>query len=197
MTWFKPKDLLDRSFEIGIILKGLDGLAETIGGLLLLAVSPDQINHIVRGLTQHELTEDPHDYIATHLLHYSQGLTTGAVTYAAIYLLAHGIVKVVLVGALLRNKLWAYPWLIAVLVAFIGYQTYQMIIGFSAGLLALTLFDIAIVLLTWREWHKQRARPDAEPTPTTSQLTATQPSASATGPRHRTGPTEASEDHGC
>jgi uncharacterized membrane protein len=156
MSWFKPKDLLDRTFEIGIILKGLDGLFETIGGLLLLFVSPDQINHLVRTLTQHELTEDPHDWVASHLLHYSQSLTTGTVTFAAIYLLAHGLVKVVLVGALLRNKLWAYPWLIATLIAFIVYQTYQMIVKFSGGLLALTIFDIAITLLTWREWRKQR-----------------------------------------
>ena len=46
MTWFKPRDLLDRTFEIGIILKGLDGVLETIGGILLLAVSPSQINAI-------------------------------------------------------------------------------------------------------------------------------------------------------
>ena len=168
MTWFKPKDLLDRTFEIGIILKGLDGLLETIGGILLLFVTPSQINNVVARLTQHELTQDPHDYIATHLLHYTHGLTTGTVTYAAIYLLAHGVVKVVLIGALLRNKLWAYPWLIAVLIAFIGYQTYQLALKFSIGLFLLTLFDIAIVLLTWREWRKQRAHRAEEATASTT-----------------------------
>jgi uncharacterized membrane protein len=34
--------------------------------------------------------------------------------------LAHGIIKV-LVTALLLNKLWAYPWMIMVLILFIGY----------------------------------------------------------------------------
>jgi uncharacterized membrane protein len=33
---FKPKDWLDRLLEIGIIGKGLNGLAELVGGLLLL-----------------------------------------------------------------------------------------------------------------------------------------------------------------
>ena len=37
---FKPKDWLDRIFEIGIIAKGLNGVAELVGGLLLLFVSP-------------------------------------------------------------------------------------------------------------------------------------------------------------
>ena len=172
MTWFKPKDLLDRTFEIGIILKGLDGLFETIGGLLLLIVTPSQINHLVTTVTQHELDKDPHDYVATHLLHYSHSLTSSVVTYAAIYLLAHGVVKVVLVVALLRGKLWAYPWLIVVLIAFIGYQCYQLALKFTLGLFLLTLFDIGIVLLTWREWRKQlRAHATdrtATPTPGTA-----------------------------
>jgi uncharacterized membrane protein len=33
MSWFRPRDLLDQTFEIGIILKGLDGVLEVIGGL--------------------------------------------------------------------------------------------------------------------------------------------------------------------
>jgi uncharacterized membrane protein len=156
VSWFRPRDLLDRTFEVGIILKGLDGLAETIGGILLLLVSPAQINHIATTITQHELSEDPHDWVATHLLHYAHGLTNASVTFAAIYLLAHGIVKVVLVGALLRNQLWAYPALIVVLIAFIGYQLYLIALKPTAGLIGLTIFDLAITALTWREWRKQQ-----------------------------------------
>jgi uncharacterized membrane protein len=68
MPWFRPRDLLDQTFEVGIILKGLDGVLEVIGGLLLLVVSPAAINRVVTSLTQHELSEDPHDFLATHLL---------------------------------------------------------------------------------------------------------------------------------
>ena len=157
MSWFRPKNLLDRAFEIGIVLKGLDGLLETIGGVLLLVVTPAQISHFVRRITQHELSRDPHDYIATHLLRYANGLTGHAVMFAAIYLLIHGLVKVVLVVALLRNKLWAYPWLIVVLIAFIAYQLYEISLKPTAGLIGLTIFDALITWLTWREWRKQRA----------------------------------------
>ena len=156
MTWFKPRDLLDRTFEVSIILKGLDGLLELIGGVLLLAVSPTTINHLINRLTQHELDEDPHDVIATRLLHFGNGLTGSAVRFAAAYLLVHGIVKVFLVAALLRNKLWAYPWLIITLVVFIGYQLYKIALDPTAWLIALTVFDAFVVWLTWREWRKQR-----------------------------------------
>jgi uncharacterized membrane protein len=44
MSWFRPRDLLDQTFEVGIILKGLDGVLEVLGGLLLLVVSPTTID---------------------------------------------------------------------------------------------------------------------------------------------------------
>jgi uncharacterized membrane protein len=153
---FKPKNWLDRLFEIGIIGKGLNGVAELVGGLLLLLLTPSRIHHLVASLTQGELSEDPHDFVASHLLHTANGLTGQAVLFGAIYLLAHGTVKVVLVIALLLNKLWAYPWMIIVLVLFIGYQLYRIVLHPTAGLIALTVFDVLIVALTWREYRQQR-----------------------------------------
>src|SRR5215210_2387472 len=135
---FRPRDWLDWLFEIGIIGKGIDGAAELLGGILLLLSSPDRLRHFAVLLTQGELSEDPHDLIATHLLHSADGLTGGEVRFGAIYLLAHGVVKVVLVIALLLDKLWAYPWMIAFLTLFIGYQLYRILLHPSAGLIALT-----------------------------------------------------------
>lgn len=159
--WFKRGDLLDRAFLVGIVLKGLDGILEVGGGLLLLLVSPSTIDQVVRTLTQHELSEDPHDFMATHLLHFSGSLTGASLRFGAVYLLAHGVVKIVLVAALLRDKLWAYPWMIAFLVAFILYQIYRMTFAPSIGLAGLTVFDAAVTWLTIREYQRQKrvARP--------------------------------------
>jgi len=153
---FHPRDFLDWVFEVGIVLKGLNGLLELVGGVLLLIVSPAAIKGVVRTLTEGELSEDPHDLIATRLLHTAGGLTGVGLTFGAVYLLLHGVVKVTLVIALLRNKLWAYPWMIAMLLAFIAYQGYLIVLGPSPGLIALTIFDVLIVVLTWREYRKQR-----------------------------------------
>jgi uncharacterized membrane protein len=155
---FTPRNWLDRVFAIGIIGKGLNGAVELVGGLLLLFVSRDQIHRGVVALTQGELSEDPHDVIAVHLLHTANGLTGNAVLFGAAYLLAHGIVKVALVVALLLNKIWAYPWMIVVLFLFIAYQIYQIVLQPTVGLVALTIFDLAIVALTWREYQQQRRR---------------------------------------
>jgi uncharacterized membrane protein len=157
MRWFRPQSLLDQTFQIGIILKGLDGVLEVIGGLLLLVVSPATIDRVVASLTQHELSQDPHDFLATHLMKTAHGLTGSAVLFGAVYLLSHGAVKIILVAALLRNELWAYPWLIVFLGVFIVYQVYRLSFKPSVGLTLLTLFDAFVAWLTYREYRKQLA----------------------------------------
>jgi uncharacterized membrane protein len=150
--------LLDRTFFVSLVLKGADGVLELVGGVLLLFVTPDRLDSIVRALTQHELSEDPDDLIANSLRHWSQGLSGSATLFGAVYLLTHGLVKVVLVWAVLKGRLWAYPWMIGFLLVFIVYQLYEVFAHFSVGLLLLTAFDVFIVVLTWREYGIHRAR---------------------------------------
>jgi uncharacterized membrane protein len=156
---------LDRTFRVILILKGLDGVLELVGGILLLLVSPQQIGSIARLLTQHELSEDPHDLIANALVHATGNLSASASLFGAIYLLLHGLVKVVLVWAVLQEKLWAYPWMIAFLLVFIAYQLYKILVSFSWGMALLTAFDIFIVWLTWREYRRHKAQADREVSP--------------------------------
>jgi uncharacterized membrane protein len=152
---------LDRTFKISVALKGIDGALETIGGIILLFVRPAQLEHLVRTVTEHELSQDPHDFIARHLLHSVGHLMHGSTLFAAVYLLSHGVAKLVLVVAVLRQKLWAYPGLIVLLLAFIAYQLYQLSFRVTLGLSLLTIFDVFVVWLTWREYHAHKARREA------------------------------------
>ena len=43
---------LDRSFRISVILKGIDGALEIIGGLVLVFVRPTTLDHLARGLVE-------------------------------------------------------------------------------------------------------------------------------------------------
>jgi len=70
----------------------------------------------------------------------------------------HGAVKIVLVWALLRDRLWAYPWMIGFLLVFIAYQCYLLVLAFSWPLALLTAFDALVVWLTWREYGIHRGR---------------------------------------
>ena len=149
---------LTSTFRVSLILKGLDGLLELGGGLLLLFVTPSQISSLVQALTQHELAEDPGDLFSNALMHAADSLTVSASFFAAVYLLLHGLVKIVLVWAVLKDYLWAYPWMIAFLMVFIVFQSCQILVSFSWALVLLTLFDVFVVWLAWREYGVHRAR---------------------------------------
>ena len=149
---------LDDTFKVSVTLKGIDGALEIVGGAVLLFVRPATLDHLARSLTQHELAQDPHDFLARHVLHSAGQLTHGSTLFAAVYLLSHGIAKVVLVVALLRDQLWAYPAAIALLGAFIAYQLYRLSYRVTLGLTLLTIFDAFVVWLTWREYRSKRSR---------------------------------------
>lgn len=157
----KPKNrkalILHEAFRAGITLKGLDGILEVIGGALLWFVNPRSMDRMVRWLFQHELSRDPHDFIATHVLHATGHFTREGKTFATIYLVSHGLVKIVLVTALWMDELWAYPLFIAVFLAFCVYQVYRFSHTHSITLVLLTIFDLVIVWLTWQEYRAQKA----------------------------------------
>ena len=152
------KDALDKAFWVVLIVKVLDGLLEIASGSLLLLVSQDRLVKLATSLTEGELSHDPHDFIAAHVLHSVQSLTAGGRLFAAVYLLSHGFVKVVLVVAVIRNKLWAYPWMMAFLGIFIVYQVYHLASSFGLGLLLLTIFDLVVLWLTYIEYQRHKHR---------------------------------------
>ncbi len=156
MALFKATNNLDRAFEIGLLFKAIDGLIETISGIIFLFIKPHQVTTIVQSLTAHSLGENPHAFIATHIVHYASTFTKGAAVFAGLYLLAHGVVKLVLVVEILREHLWAYIGLIVVTSGFIVYQIVEIIIKPRFSFIALTIFDIVIVWLTVIEYGRQR-----------------------------------------
>ena len=162
--------LLDRTFFVSLIVKLADGVLELIGGAVLLVMTPGQIQTAVAAVTRGELAEDPNDLVANLLVRYAGQLNVSLTVFGAWYLLVHGVVKVLLVAAVLRDHLWAYPWLIGFLVAFIGFQGYELVVHYSWGLLLLTLFDVFIVYLTVREYrrHKTRRAPESGTAPVTA-----------------------------
>jgi len=150
----QPRSKIHIAFEIGVVLKGINGLLELIGGFVLLWIGPGTLQRLVARLTQNELSEDPRDFIATHLREAAGHLSANAQLFAAIYVLAHGVIKALLVYGLLRDELWAFPTAIGIFGAFVMYQIYRYAITPSGWMLALTVLDVAVILLTWAEWRR-------------------------------------------
>jgi uncharacterized membrane protein len=152
----KPRirTILNTSFQTGITLKGIDGVLEIVGGVLLWIVRPAAMNAFIRVLSQHDLSRDPHDFIAVHLLRTSEMLLSTNRLFPSLFLLSHGIAKVVLVIALWMKELWAYPATILVFSAFSAYQIYRCSHTHSIALFILTIFDVVVIGLTWQQWRQ-------------------------------------------
>jgi uncharacterized membrane protein len=147
--------ILHRFFELGILIKGVDGGLELVGGLLLIFLSPAAINRVIFFFVEGELKEDPTDLIANLLLRTTQSTTEVRVP-ASVFLIVHGILKLVLVGGLATNRLWSYPAAILVFAGFTFYQLYQLGQQYSFFLATVTVLDVIVILLVITEYRHMR-----------------------------------------
>lgn len=143
---------IDQFFRLSILLKGSHAILEIIGGVLLIFISPAQLTQYMQWLTRAKLGENPENWFANYLLQAESELTLSSILFGAFYLLTHGIPKLILVISLLKRRLWAYPCSIAIFTLFIVYQIYRMSFTHSVGLFLLTIFDLIVIWLIWREY---------------------------------------------
>jgi uncharacterized membrane protein len=159
-----------RVFWIGIFFKALNGLVETGGGIILLIISNETMARWTYALVRPELAEDPNDWIANQILRAALDLSPDAKLFAILYLLIHGIVKLVIVGAIWFGQLWAY-WLAGMVFSlFVVYQMERFVVTHSLGMLFLTAVDLVIIALLPPEHRRVsleiRDRQKRPPSPT-------------------------------
>ena len=147
---------LHRLFQIGLLLKAAHSALEISAGIVLAVVSREALLHLARRVTQDELSLDPRDWIANTVIRSAQHLSLDQKTAASLFLLSHGVVKLFLIIAVLRNKPWAYPAFMAALGLLIAWQSYKLVLAFSIALFALTVLDALVLVLTWHEYRVMR-----------------------------------------
>jgi len=158
----KPRksSLLDTTFHAGIAIKGFDGALETIGGVLIWFMKPSSMNGFFRFASMHDLPGKYDDMLIAQLLHLTQTLANGGKVFASMYLITHGLSKVVLVIVLWMNKLWAYPLTMFVFAVFCVYQMHRYTHTHNIWLVVLTVFDLFLIYLTWREYRQKKQERD-------------------------------------
>jgi uncharacterized membrane protein len=141
------------TFIVAIVIKTFTGLLETASGLLLLFINPPALDSVFARLARGELTEVPQDYFISYSHQYIQHLTAGTKDFAGLYILAHGLINLLLVLGLIKEKTAAYLVGIGVLLSFMLYQIYRASYTHSLALVLLTIFDCFFVVLIWHEYN--------------------------------------------
>ena len=143
-------------FAVSVSLTGLHAILEIAGGIALYLTSTATILGWIGRYTADQLSGNPDDWVATHLLRFGQSFSVAQHDFFAFYLLSHGVVKLVLVYGLLKEKLWSYPASFVVFGAFIAYQLYRYSFTHEVSLILLSIFDLFVIALAVHEYRLLR-----------------------------------------
>jgi len=154
---------IDRWFTISVVLKGIISAFEVVVGVLVFLIPPQAVVGFLIDMSQDALADDPDSFFATHSLHVLQHLPPIAQGFIALYLISRGLIKLVLIIALLKNKLWAYPAALIVLGLFVLYQIYEIVKLHSLPIGLLSIFDLTVMWFIWREYTMVKADPRHDP----------------------------------
>lgn len=139
-------------FELVVFAKGAQGVFDLIASAFVFLIPLRSIVALADKFTEDELSQDPDDFIASHIHDFAHELSIGSKEFAAIYLLLHGALKLGLALGLLSGRKAAYPIAIGIMLTFIVYQLYRIYLHHSPILMAATLFDCSVVYLITREY---------------------------------------------
>ncbi len=151
----KSKEILHEFFQISVLLKGLHGAVELLGGFLVLAISGQAFEHMIAFLTEGEFFEDRNDFLTNMLVGGIEHLAAGR-TFAILYLLSHGLINLLLAVGLWKKQLWSYHAALLALTTFTAYQLYRLSIHYSHWMLFLTVFDLVLIGLTYYEYSENK-----------------------------------------
>lgn len=150
----KTGDLFNTIYDLGIIIKGIDGFLELAAGVLLW-FAPSTVHSLLLGV-QSELAEGSthhvRQYVAQYVGHLDAQLAAAGMAFLIIFLISHGVVKLALVYALLKKIVQAYPVALVILGLFLVYQVYAFVRQPTIGMALFSILDAAIIGLVWREY---------------------------------------------
>ena len=147
----------DKLFRIAVTLKGLDGGIQVIGAIVLAVIPPAVIGGWAHAIVTRDLLGDQNGTLATHLSKAAADFTGGDTrTFAILYLLLHGLLKLALVIAMLRKIMPAYPIAAVVLAGFVVYELWRAVHTHSIALPFFAALDVVIIVLVLREYRQLR-----------------------------------------
>lgn len=155
-------------FEVGVTVKGIHAALELVAAFIVYFLGNAAVLMLTR-ISVSEFTEDPTDVFMNIFVNQATHVFTSARGFVAAYLIVSALINLALVGALLSNKLKAYPISMGILTLFVSYQIYRISITHSLWLTLFTLFDVVVIFLIYEEYkHQKMLRGGIESLPITT-----------------------------
>lgn len=153
----KRSPSLHYAYLAAILVKGFDGAVEALAGLILAATGPQRIYDWVIRLTAPELNGH---HPALHAIRSgATRLAESSHEFVIVYLLVHGLLKLGIVVALLRDGgRWVFPIASLILAGFVAYMSWHLTLRWSGWLLGFALFDLLTLALVLNEWRTESGK---------------------------------------
>lgn len=154
---FRETPAFQTVYKIGVAIKGFDGLVELLAGLALW-LSPSLVHLLLGSIVGEagEHTGKVAQYIADNVGRVDNDFAKSSLVFLIVFLVSHGVIKLALVYALLKQIVKAYPYALAVLGAFLVYQIYVLVMHPGVGMVVFTVLDAVIIWLVWGEYKDLR-----------------------------------------
>jgi uncharacterized membrane protein len=139
-------------FKLSIIFKAVGSIAEMLAGITIALIPGSAVLHAALFITHGDVDGDVNDILARGVIGAAHWLSISNGWFIGGYLLLRGLIQLVLVLELLRNKLWAYPALLVVMSLLVVTQIYDIYFSHSIPTISLTIFDLVTMYLIWHEY---------------------------------------------
>lgn len=146
----RKDDIIHFTFDIGLLLKAIEAFLEIAAGIALIFITPTVMKNMASFIEEYIINAPMAETLAKFVFSYSIDVQR----FIVFYMLSHGIVKMVVIIMLWRQKLWAYPISVAMFSFFIVYQLYHYETIHSSILILLTVLDIIMIVLTILEYKR-------------------------------------------
>jgi uncharacterized membrane protein len=150
----KDKSFVHRAFWVSLFVKGIDGALQLAGGIIALVVEPGTLGRAYRYLTRFLLGSNTHNVEAAFIKDAAQQFNMSVEILVSIYLLTHGVIKVLLVYGLLKERLWVFPAAFVGFGFFLAVEIYRIVHHFYWGIMILMCIDVFVITMVWLEYKK-------------------------------------------
>lgn len=150
----------DVAYRVGVAIKGVDGTVELLAGILLL-IAPNTPHRLLLKVANEAGQHSGSIFrlFENSIIRIDGELTGGVLLFVIAFLIIHGVVKLVLVYALLKRIYKAYPYALGALVVLLIIQVIPLFSDpGNIGIWLFTILDVAIIYLVWGEYQDLREK---------------------------------------
>ncbi len=157
ITQTQSKKTIYELFRISIWINILSCLGEMLAGLATAFIPSTLVLSAAVYFSQTYGGDVTHDFLAQIFIHAAHLFVVSNDLLIGLYIFVRGLVQLIPSLALLRNKLWAYPVMICILLVLVVAQIYAIYLSHSVATGIVTIIDIITIYLVWHEYTLARS----------------------------------------